>query len=124
MQETQNACGVNFQPATAFGVHVEKREAVRFRLSARVIFRWSDQSGARREEAGRLRDISVVGAFVFSKILPPVKAKLSLDIELPPLEKNTSERLHLKGDGEVARVENTGAESGFAVRGPFTLHEA
>jgi hypothetical protein len=104
-------------------VPVERREAVRFRLSAPVIFRWSDQSGARREEAGRLRDISVVGAYVFSKILPPVKAKLSLDIELPPFEESAPERLHLKGEGGVARVENTGAESGFAIRGPFTLHE-
>jgi len=105
-------------------VLVERREAVRFRLSAPVIFRWSDQSGAWREETGRIRDISVAGAFVFSRILPPVKAKLSLDIELPPLEKNACKLLHLKGEGEVARVEDTGAESGFAIRGLFTLHEA
>jgi hypothetical protein len=99
------------------------RETVRFRLSAPVIFRWTDQSGTQREDVGRTRDISVAGAFVCSNILPPVKTKLSLDILLPPLESSTFEGLHLKTEGNVARVEER-PESGFAIRGQFTLHEA
>lgn len=102
---------------------MERRAAVRYRLRAPVIVRWSDESGRRREDLGRTRDISTAGVFLTCRALPPVGAELDLEVHLPPFERNTLQRLQLKATGKVIRVTETAQEAGFAVASPFTLHD-
>jgi hypothetical protein len=102
---------------------MEKRAAIRFLLRAPVIIRWTDASGAKREDIGRTRDISTAGAFLTCNARLPVGTKVSLEIHLPALERNTLQRVQLKAKGKVIRVAVLAREEGFAVRGPFSLHE-
>lgn len=102
---------------------MEKRAAIRFLLRAPVIIRWTDASGAKREDVGRTHDISTGGTFVTCKTPLPVGTKVSLEIHLPALERNTLERVQLKSTGKVIRVVRTARETGIAVRGPCTLHD-
>jgi hypothetical protein len=97
---------------------VEERKAVRFQLQAPVISRWGNQASL-----GRTRDISIKGVFVICDTLPPVGTTLSLEVILPPLERNTMQRLHLEAAGKVIRVEAGEESSGFAATAPFALHE-
>ena len=101
---------------------MERRAAVRFLLRAPVIIRWTDASGAKREDLGRTRDISTSGAFLSCNVALPVGTKVGLEIHLPSLERNTLERVQLKSTGKIVRVVTAG-EAGFAMRGPFTLHD-
>lgn len=98
---------------------MEQRRAVRFQLRALVIFRWEDQASI-----GRTRDISITGVFVTCHILPPVGTALSLEIHLPPLERNVLQRLQLEATGRVMRVEEGEGYRGFASSAPFALYEA
>src|ERR1700719_1969415 len=52
------------QIANSVGGSMERRAAIRFLLRAPVIIRWTDRSGAKREDIGRTRDISTAGAFL------------------------------------------------------------
>jgi hypothetical protein len=90
-------------------------------MRAPVIFRWSDESGAKRESVGRTRDISIVGVFVTCPNPPPGGTPISLEVHLAPLE-NTRNRLRLEAAGKIVRVGN-GGESGFAAISRFDLHE-
>jgi hypothetical protein len=100
---------------------VEKRTSVRYTLRSPVTLRWVDQSGAEQEDVGRTRDISVSGAFVVCHTPLPVGAQVSLEVHLPPFERNTSQRLRLKANATITRVAQAGEESGFATCGPFIL---
>ena len=100
---------------------LEQRKAVRFLTRTPVIFRWSDQSGAKQESVGRTRDISIAGVFVTCPNPPPVGTPISLEVHLSPLE-NTLHRLRLEATGRIIRVGN-GEESGFAALSRFDLHE-
>jgi hypothetical protein len=102
---------------------MEKRAAVRFLLHAPVIIRWTDASGAKREDVGRTRDISTVGAFLTCNLRLPVGTKVGLEIHLPPLERNTLQRVRLQATGKVVRVTQRAEQTGVAVRGEFTLHD-
>lgn len=102
---------------------MEWRAAIRFRLHAPVIIRWTDASGAKREDLGRTRDISPLGVFLTCHALLPVGTKVGLEIHLPPLERNTLQRVRLESTGKVIRVTEMAQEAGFAVSGPFTLHD-
>jgi hypothetical protein len=102
---------------------MERRAAVRFVLHAPVIIRWTDASGAKREDLGRTRDISTTGAFLTCNLRLPVGTKLSLEIHLPPLERNTVQRVQLQATGKVVRVTQSAGQEGVAVRGEFTLHD-
>jgi hypothetical protein len=101
---------------------MERRGAIRFLLHAPVITRWIDATGAQREDLGRTRDISTSGAFLTGHA-PPVGTKVSLEIHLPALERNTFQRVQLKSTGKVIRIAEMVREAGFAVRGAFTLHD-
>jgi hypothetical protein len=103
---------------------MERRAAIRFLLRAPVIIRWADASGAKREDIGHTRDISTTGAFLTCNTPLPVGTKVSLDIHLPALERNALERVQLRSKGKVIRLGVMARESGFAVRGSFTLHDS
>jgi PilZ domain len=102
---------------------MDRRAATRFLLRAPAIIRWTDAAGAKREDLGRTRDISTSGAFLTCNVALPVGTKVGLEIHLPALERNTLQRVQLKSTGKVIRVAVMAREAGFAVRGPFTLHE-
>lgn len=102
---------------------MEQRGAVRFSLLAPVIYRWKDPSGKNRSSVGCTRDISILGAFIVCPSPPPVQTPVSVEIHLPPLERNALHRLRLKGKGRVTRVTGTDRHSGFAATSCFELHE-
>jgi hypothetical protein len=102
---------------------MELRAAVRFQLRAPVIITWTDASGAKREDLGRTRNISTSGAFLSCHALLPVGTKVGLEIHLPPLERDTLQRVRLKSTGKVIRVTEMAQDAGFAVSGSFTLHD-
>jgi hypothetical protein len=102
---------------------MERRAAIRFRLHAPVIIRWTDASGAKQEGVGRTRDISTSGTFLTCRVLLPVGTAVGLEIHLPPLERNTLQRVRLESTGKVIRVTEMAQQAGLAVSGPFTLHD-
>lgn len=97
---------------------MEQRRTIRFRSPFPVIFRWENQTSV-----GLTRDISTAGAFVICDALPPVGASVTLEVTLPPFERNSLQPLYLKATGTVRRVERGVGGSGFAVNAPFALHE-
>lgn len=68
------------------------------------------------------RDISLSGAFVFTRTCPPVGATLELDIFLSPASGNGVKTVRIKTEATVIRVEHSAAAEGFAaVSQDFTL---
>ena len=68
------------------------------------------------------RDISVAGAFIFTRTCPPVGATLDLDIFLSPTAGNGRRAVRIKTEAKVIRVEHSGAAEGFAATSQdFTL---
>jgi hypothetical protein len=102
---------------------MERRAASRVALHAPVIIRWTDAAGARREDVGRTRDVSTAGAFLTSHASLPVGTMVSLDIHLPPLERNASQPVRLHSTGKVIRTTEKAKQTGFAVSAPFTLRD-
>ena len=102
---------------------MERRAAVRFLLHAPVIIKWTDASGAKREDVGRTRDISTSGTFLTCNAQLPVGTKVGIEIHLPPLERNALQRVRLQTKGKVIRVAEGVEQAGVAVRGVFTLHD-
>jgi hypothetical protein len=90
------------------------RATLRFPLQAPVAFWWTDENGNRQQGKGSSRDISELGAFVFSAACPPVGSTVELKIPLEELPETTGIDLA----GCVVRVErgHAGTQSGgFAV---------
>lgn len=102
---------------------MERRAASRVPLHAPVIIRWRDASGAQREDVGRTRDVSTSGALLTCPTLLPVGTTVGLEIQLPPLERNTPQQVRLHSTGKVVRVVEKTKQAGFAVSGPFTLRD-
>lgn len=103
---------------------MEQRKAIRFSLLAPVIYRYKNGSGQKKENMGGMRNISILGAFIVCQDPPPIGTALSLEIDLPALERNSLQRLKLKAKARVLRVTASDQESGFAVSGSFELYEA
>jgi hypothetical protein len=102
---------------------MERRGASRVLLQAPVIIKWTDASGAQREDVGRTRNVSASGAFLTSQALFPVGTTLSLAIHVPPLERNAPQDMRLHFRGKVIRLARKTEQTGFAVSGPFTLRD-
>jgi hypothetical protein len=95
---------------------VERRNAIRYRLESPVVFRWQDGSGMPWEGEGLTRDVSEVGAYVFSPRCPPVKTDVEIEIVVPTL--HGAPKAWLKGIMRVLRVETgPGGECGFSLAG-------
>jgi hypothetical protein len=101
----------------------ERRGATRFQLNAPAILEWTEPSGTKREEVGRTRDLSILGAFVMLDLPPPTDAEVSVQVLLPALEANSPQMLRFSGCGKVVRTDGTGPASGFAASVRFVLEE-
>jgi len=108
---------LNPQPAT-----MELRNRVRYRLSAAAVFSWEGPQRNRLSAEGVTRDISVAGAFIFTRTCPPVGAVLVLEIFLAPVHRSGIRTVQIKTEAKVIRVEHSAAAEGFAaVSQDFTL---
>lgn len=95
---------------------MERRNAIRYRLDTPVVFRWHDGSGKRLEGEGVTRDVSEVGAYVFTARCPPLHKDVEIEIAVPPL--HGAPKAWLKGIMQVLRVEaGPGGECGFSLTG-------
>jgi len=101
---------------------VECRNRVRYRLSAAAVFAWEGPQHGRLLGEGVTRDISLTGAFVFTRTCPPVGATLELDVFLSPTPGNGGRTVRIKTEARVIRVEHSSSAEGFAaVSQDFTL---
>jgi PilZ domain len=102
-------------------VGVEKRKTVRFRLHVPATFRRRNQPGTKKQNMGWTRDISASGVFVISPVAMAVGTRVRLEVYLPPLAPNTSQRLRLEAIGKIIRVSKTGKDRGFAATYKYPL---
>jgi hypothetical protein len=81
-----------------------------------MAFFWKDEHGARQEDIGLTRDVSVSGAYIFAKHSPPLHSTIRLKAPLPSWQIG-GRPLLIAGGGRVVRVELVSGEysAGFAV---------
>lgn len=103
---------------------IELRRAKRYRLSAPALFLWAGQDGKPRNGQGVTRDINTSGVYVLTDAMPPVGARVQIEIVLPKLA-GSSPGMRLTGEGVVLRREANGnkgvgtTEPGFAASAQF-----
>jgi len=101
---------------------MELRNRVRYRLFADAVFAWEGPQGNRFFGEGITRDISVSGAFIFTRTFPPVGAILELEIFLSPPSGGSGRTVEIKTAATVIRVEHQANCEGFAATSKdFTL---
>jgi hypothetical protein len=93
---------------------MELRNRVRYRLSADAVFSWEGPNGIRLSGEGVTRDISVAGAFIFTRMCPPVGATLDLEIFLTSFSGGRGRTVQITTEARVIRVEHSGNVEGFA----------
>ena len=82
---------------------LERRQYHRYQLSAPVSFCWALPDEPLHSGKGMTRDIDTTGAYITAGELPPIGARVHLDILLP----NPSDArpgAHLIGEGVVLRI--------------------
>jgi hypothetical protein len=98
---------------------IELRKATRYKVGAPALFMWAPQDGKPQSGQGVTRDITTMGVYVMTDALPPVGARVQLDIVLPKLT-DTGSGMHLHGEGVVLRSERgDSTKSGFAATAQF-----
>jgi hypothetical protein len=100
---------------------MERRNLVRYRLSADAVFGWGGAQNSRLLGEGVTRDISSAGAFIFTRTCPPMDATLELDIFLSPASGSGGRTVRIKMSAKVIRVEHSAAEGFAAISRDFTL---
>jgi hypothetical protein len=100
---------------------VERRKAVRYPLEIPAVFRWEDLSGMPFQGEGVTRDVSDVGAYVFTATYLPLQTEVEIDIVVSPLP--GAPKAWLRGIMQVLRVEDDARGGcGFSLGGEaFTL---
>jgi hypothetical protein len=99
---------------------VERRTAIRYRLSVPVVFSWEGMRGDRFQGEGSTRDISAVGAYILTPTSPPVDATLQVEIMLSAVFGPRKARI--RGRMRVQRVKHEVTkygQSGFSVVGEW-----
>jgi hypothetical protein len=91
---------------------MELRNRVRYRLSADAVFTW-DGPSQRLQGEGITRDISVAGAFIFTRTCPPVGATVELEVFLSSTPTKVK-MVQIKTIAKVIRVEHSEKVEGFA----------
>ena len=98
---------------------IELRRAKRYRLSVPALFMWALQDGKPRNGKGVTHDINALGVYIQTDSLPPVGARVQMEIVLPKLA-DSSPGMHLQGEGIVLRCERADAtKRGFAASALF-----
>ncbi len=98
---------------------MELRRAKRYGLSATALFMWAPQDGRPKNGKGVTRDINTLGVYVQTDSLPPVGARIQMEIVLPKFA-DSNPGMHLQGEGIVIRCENGEAtKCGFAASALF-----
>ena len=92
------------------------RKTLRFLLQTAVTFCWTNRDGESQQGAGRSRDVSEHGAFVFAPLCPPVGASVVLTIDLEGIPDEMGP-LPVKVEGAILRVEQCPAERGMLTGG-------
>ena len=83
---------------------VELRNANRYRLNASAVYWWAGVGELPQRGNGITQDISSSGVFVLTKALPPLAARIEVDVLLPGVGE-VSPGVRLKGDGFVWRLQ-------------------
>ena len=103
-------------------VSTELRNRVRYRISGDAVFAWEGSQKCRLLGEGVTRDISLAGAFIYTRTCPPVGTAVELDIFLSPAPGNGGRTVRIKTQATVIRVEHSGTAEGFAATSQdFTL---
>lgn len=103
-------------------LEMELRNRLRYRLSADAVFAWKGPRKNQLRGEGVTRDISVAGAFIYTRMCPPVGATLELKIFLSQRQGNKGKTLQIKTSATVIRVDNSAGAQGFAATSrDFTL---
>jgi hypothetical protein len=115
-----SAADLDFEPrrADSSTLLTERRNAIRYVVSLKVAFRWTDFHGLRKQADGQTRDVSPKGAFVLATNCPPHRAKVQIEFELSP-KANGSQGLRLEAEGSVLRAEHADGraeDQGFAIQ--------
>ncbi len=98
---------------------IELRRAKRYRLSAPALFMWAPPDGEAHSGQGAIRDINTYGVYVHTDAVPPVGARIQMQIVLPKLT-DSGPGMHLQGEGVVLRCEDGDANKrGFAASAQF-----
>jgi hypothetical protein len=95
---------------------VELRSAVRYPITASVVFSWEGPLGPLQGE-GVTRDISKAGVYIRTPTTPPFAVAVQMEVFLPPLEPEGT-TVKVLSKGRVIRVEHPladEAQGGFAV---------
>ena len=77
----------------------------------------------KKERLGRTRDLSISGLFVLCQAPPSVGTAVDLEVRLPSMGGDKTQRLRLEGTGKVIRVSGPKEPTGFAETSAFVLHE-
>ena len=102
------------EPLSREPVQMELRNRLRYRLSADAVFSWEGPQHKQLLAEGRTRDISVAGAFIFTRTCPPVGATLDLEIFLSRPADKRGRTVQIKTQAQVIRVEHSDGAEGFA----------
>lgn len=100
---------------------MDRRQHVRFDLSAPVTYVWNDHGGVQRSGTGFTRDVSKAGVFVVAKSLPPAGEMVQLDVLF---SFHDTSRIRMKAEGRIVRVEDgnrISSTTGFAVEAKSRL---
>jgi hypothetical protein len=94
----------------------ERRAAVRYQLQAPVIFQFRGPDQTLLQGAGFVKDISMAGVFIWTRVVPPIHHELEIEILMPKLD---NINFALRSAGKVIRFE---PDVGFAVEAEFTFN--
>jgi hypothetical protein len=106
------------QISQSFDHLMERRRAIRYRMSTSVIFHWKGPDNERFQGEGVTRDMSVASAFILTATCPPAKALVRIEVLLPLSDGGS--RARMNADMMVLRVEHNLAgdkRSGFSAVG-------
>jgi hypothetical protein len=103
--------------AFAASVLMEMRKELRYQLDAPALFSWAGVQHQRLLGEGITRDVSVLGAFIWTPTCPPVEAPVQVEVLLPSVN-GLKSVFRMEGEARVIRVDHPSGsrgENGFAV---------
>lgn len=90
---------------------IEQRVSRRYPFDWPVLLEYTSRTGKHLNNAGVLRDISASGAYVHTKDLPGIGAKLKVRIKMP-----IGTEVWMSFNAQVVRVEGAAPRAGIAMR--------